>query len=145
MSQVTSQLNINYLTAHIIELKVGYEFKGGSRILKWGVNFCNNVREIKYYFNIWRIRKKRERRGLRKRGVKIHPFHPPWIRAWNCSVWWNHPLPRSLSLNSTYLCSQSVAILCRKKMAAVHSTTISCEPRSLSRGTRIALFCHICP
>ena len=27
-------------------------FKGGSRILKWGVNFCNNVREIKYYFNI---------------------------------------------------------------------------------------------
>ena len=24
----------------------------GSRILKWGVNFCNNVREIKYYFNI---------------------------------------------------------------------------------------------
>ena len=29
--------------------------KGGSRILKWGgggVNFCNNVREIKYYFNI---------------------------------------------------------------------------------------------
>ena len=26
--------------------------KGGSRILKWGVNFRNNVREIKYYFNI---------------------------------------------------------------------------------------------
>ena len=29
-----------------------YGNKGGSRILKWGVNFCNNVREIKYYFNI---------------------------------------------------------------------------------------------
>ena len=31
-----------------------YQGKGGSRILKWGggggVNFCNNVREIKYYF-----------------------------------------------------------------------------------------------
>ena len=27
-------------------------YKGGSRILKWEVNFCNNVREIKYYFNI---------------------------------------------------------------------------------------------
>ena len=27
-------------------------YKGGSRILKRGVNFCNNVREIKYYFNI---------------------------------------------------------------------------------------------
>ena len=31
--------------------------KGGSRILKLGgggggINFCNNVREIKYYFNI---------------------------------------------------------------------------------------------
>ena len=24
---------------------------------------------------------KKERRGLRKRGVKIHPFHLPWIRA----------------------------------------------------------------
>ena len=54
---------------------------GGSRTLKWGVNFCNNVREIKYYFNIWGIRTKKERRGLRKRGVKIHPFHLPWIRA----------------------------------------------------------------
>ena len=56
--------------------------KGGSRILKWEVNFCNNVRETKYYFNIWGIKKKNERRGLRKRGVKIHPFHLPWIRAW---------------------------------------------------------------
>ena len=26
--------------------------KGGSRILKYGVNFCNNVREVKYYFTI---------------------------------------------------------------------------------------------
>ena len=26
--------------------------KGGSRILKWVVNFCNNLREIKYYFKI---------------------------------------------------------------------------------------------
>ena len=40
------------------------------------------IREIKYYFNIWGIRKRKERRGLRKRGVKIHPFHLPWIRAW---------------------------------------------------------------
>ena len=29
-------------------------------------------------------KKKKERRGLRKRGVKIHPFHLPWIRA--CGV-----------------------------------------------------------
>ena len=29
-----------------------YPAKGGSTILKWGVNFCNNVGEIKYYFNI---------------------------------------------------------------------------------------------
>ena len=26
--------------------------KGGSRILKYGVNFCNNVGEVKYYFTI---------------------------------------------------------------------------------------------
>ena len=28
-----------------------------------------------------------ERRGLRKMGVKIHPFHLPWIRAW-CTCKW---------------------------------------------------------
>ena len=77
-------------------LRLKDHFKGGSRILKWGVNFCNNVREIKYYFNIRGIwKKKKERRGLRKRGVKIHPFHLPWIRAWGrlffrylCVPWW---------------------------------------------------------
>ena len=31
-------------------------------------------------------KKKIERRGLRKRGVKIHPFHLPWIRAWDESL-----------------------------------------------------------
>ena len=30
-----------------------------------------------------RDKKKKERRGLRKRGVKIHPFHLPWIRSWH--------------------------------------------------------------
>ena len=49
-------------------LKWESKIKGGSTILKWGVNFCNNVREIKCYFNIWGIRKKKERKGLRKRG-----------------------------------------------------------------------------
>ena len=48
-------------------LKWESKIKGGSTILKWGVNFCNNVREIKCYFNIWKIRKK-GRMGLRKRG-----------------------------------------------------------------------------
>ena len=64
------------------------EIKGGSRILKWewGVNFCNNVRQVKYYFNIWGIKKKKERRGLRKRGVKIHPFHLPGSVPGNMSV-----------------------------------------------------------
>ena len=48
----------------------GKQFKGGSRILKWGVNFCNNVREIKYYFNIWGIKKKKEE-GSEKGGVGV--------------------------------------------------------------------------
>ena len=32
-------------------LKGFLDSKGGSRILKWGMNFCNNVREIKYYLS----------------------------------------------------------------------------------------------
>ena len=59
-------------------------FRRRSRILKWGGwIFSTSIREIREikYFNIWGIRKKKERRGLRKRGVKIHPFHLPWIRA----------------------------------------------------------------
>ena len=54
------------------------EFKGGSRILKWGVNFCNNVREIKYYFNIRGIRKKKEEEGgSEKGGWKFTHFTSP--------------------------------------------------------------------
>ena len=40
------------------------------------------IREIKYYFNIWGIRKKKKEGGSEKGGVKIHPFDLPWIRAW---------------------------------------------------------------
>ena len=76
---------------------LGGRLKGGSRILKWGGGFCNDVREIKHYFNIWGIRKKRKRKkGLRKRwrggGVKIHPFHLPWIRAWDSFIKWTRVL-----------------------------------------------------
>ena len=45
-----------------------------------GVNFCNNVREIKYYFNIRGIRKKERKKGARKRGgggVENSPISPP--------------------------------------------------------------------
>ena len=55
--------------------------------VKWGVNFCNNVIEPKpgwgvwVEVNIWGIRKKRKEGGSEKGGVKIHPFHLPWIRA----------------------------------------------------------------
>ena len=68
-----------------------HDLRCGSRILKWGVNFCNNVIEPKpgwgvwgLCINIWGIRKTKKRRGLRKRGVKIQPFHLPWIHAWIC-------------------------------------------------------------
>ena len=33
-----------------------------------GVNFCNNVREIKYYFNFWGIRKTKRKKGAQKKG-----------------------------------------------------------------------------
>ena len=80
----------------------------GSRILKWGVNFCNNVglhagqcvcglklnkligrtshrlctfstsiREIKYYFNISGMRKKRKKEGGSEKGDENSPISPP--------------------------------------------------------------------
>ena len=54
-------------------------YKGGSRILKWGVNFCNNVREIKYYFNISGIRIKRKKGAKKKgrEGDENSPISPP--------------------------------------------------------------------
>ena len=51
----------------------------GSRILKWGVNFCNNVREP---INILGIKKTKKGAQKKKVGGEIHPFHLPWIRAW---------------------------------------------------------------
>ena len=58
-------------------LKICYNTKGGSRILKWGVNFCYNVREIKYYLNIWGIRKKKLKKGAQKKGGENSPISPP--------------------------------------------------------------------
>ena len=82
---MTEVLSLHFKKTPVyFDWKVPNKCKGRSRILKWGVNFCNNVREIKYYFNIWGIRKKRKKEGAsEKGGVKIHPFHLPWIRAWN--------------------------------------------------------------
>ena len=50
-----------------------------------GVNFSNNVIEPKPGWGVWGLCISKETRGLRKKGgggVKIHPFHLPWIRAW---------------------------------------------------------------
>ena len=41
-----------------------------------GVNFCNNVREIKYYFNIWGITK-RKKGAQKKGGWKFTHFTSP--------------------------------------------------------------------
>ena len=41
-----------------------------------GGEFCNNVREIKCYLNIWGIRKKREK-GTQKKGGENSPISPP--------------------------------------------------------------------
>ena len=76
-STMLQGLDSNWLTEF---LSYKYMLKGGSRILKWGVNFCNNAREIKYYFCL-RDKKKERKTRVQKKGVKIHPFHLPWIRA----------------------------------------------------------------
>ena len=48
----------------------------GSRILKWGVKFCNNVIEPKP--GIRRKKKEKERRGIKKReGGENSPISPP--------------------------------------------------------------------
>ena len=78
----------------------------GSSILKWGVNSCNfwgefltvcglkmnkligrishrlctfstSIREIKYYFDIWGIRKKKRKKGAQKKGGENSPISPP--------------------------------------------------------------------
>ena len=46
----------------------------GSRILKWGVNFCNNVLEP---INIWGKRKKKKQGGSEKGGWKFTRFTSP--------------------------------------------------------------------
>ena len=43
--------------------------------------FSTSVREIKYYFNIWGIRKNKERDSEKGGGGENSPFHLPWIRA----------------------------------------------------------------
>ena len=50
------------------------EVRRGSRILKWGVNFCNNVLEP---INIWGIRKKKKEVGSEKGGWKFTRFTSP--------------------------------------------------------------------
>ena len=69
--------------AHVLSYEVP---RRGSRILKWGVNFHHlnqrNQRNQILFQYLRDKKKKKERRGLRKRGVKIHPFHLPWICAW---------------------------------------------------------------
>ena len=62
----------------------------GSKWINWLVepviayaHSPTSIREIKYYFNIWGIRKEKKKGAQKKGGgVKIHPFHLPWIRAW---------------------------------------------------------------
>ena len=53
-----------------------YNLKGrrGSRILKWGVNFCNNVLEP---INILRDKKKKRQKGAQKKGGENSPVSPP--------------------------------------------------------------------
>ena len=69
---------LNNLTHNNIRLLVGWpsryplgsHFRRRSRILKWGVNFCNNVIEP---INIWGIRKKKKEGGSEKGGVPLDP------------------------------------------------------------------------
>ena len=54
--------------------------QGRIQDFEMGGEFCNNVREIKYYFNIWGIRKKKKKKkegGSEKEGWKSTHFTFP--------------------------------------------------------------------
>ena len=58
--------------------------KGESRIFKWGVKILKKKSKNQLLFQYLRDKKKKKKEGgLRKKGggVKIYPFHLPWIRA----------------------------------------------------------------
>ena len=46
-----------------------------------GGEFLSQYNTTKAWLRDKKKKKRKERRRLRKRGVKIHPFHLPWIRA----------------------------------------------------------------
>ena len=69
---------VKYFPAYSAGWRILLRVKGGSRILKWGW-ICQRNQILFQYLT--EKKKKKERRGLRKRGVKIQPFHLPWIRA----------------------------------------------------------------
>ena len=45
--------------------------------MKWGVNFCNDVREIKILFQYLRDKKKKRKKGAQKKGGENSPISPP--------------------------------------------------------------------
>ena len=51
--------------------------QGRIQDFEMGVNFCNNAREIKYYFNIWGIRKRKRKMGAQKKEGENSPISPP--------------------------------------------------------------------
>ena len=54
-----------------------YSNQGRIQNFEMGGEFCNNVREIKYYFNIWRIRKRKKEGDSEKGGWKFTHFTSP--------------------------------------------------------------------
>ena len=120
--------------------------KGGSRILKWEVNFCNNVREIKYYFNIWGIRKKRKKEAQKKGGENspISPpldppllvafFQPSFIIQW-APLWCCQTCCRPWTKIYWRPHSSCVMVLC-----ALHSSLVQSASESWPSGSVMGMF-----
>ena len=58
-------------------IKFPSRLQGRIQDFEMGGEFCSNVREIKYYFNIWEIRKKKKEGGSEKGGWKFTRFTSP--------------------------------------------------------------------
>ena len=79
-----------------------YDFntsRRGSRILKWGVNFCNNVIEPKPGWGFWGLCISKETRGLRKRGGENSPISTPlYPRLTRLLLINNFPYPQGMHI-----------------------------------------------
>ena len=112
----------------------------GSRILKWGVNFCNNVIEPckASGWGVWDLCIRERKKGAQKKGggVKIHPFHLPWIRAWLLSLLLEIPLDNRILMWPSASAEFSTILNCLSSTRSVFGMQLFWEIAPSSSSAR---------